>query len=795
MTNDTSTLSGALLEMKDQLIYELGQKGVTASYSSTDGLLGLISKIADIQQGGGGQNIVTFDDLTQTTFQIVTSAGNRVGSTFTVNVPNGVTTIGYSCFYSMKNLRSVTLPNTITTLGGYAFYRCENLTSLTIPPNVTNLPASCMRYCTGLTSLTIPSSVTNMESFAIADNTGLRSLKFERTTPPTLANNSLQNLHSDCVITVPVGCYYTYTNTSNYPSPNTYTYQVDGTYNLSFDSERYIIDNGNCTLTATLIDTDNNNAPVSGETLTLYYDGNITTATTNNNGVATFSLTNLVRGFTATVSVESVTATCNVIALGYSIHFSQSDYVGSNGTVVLTCTLLNSGEPVNDVTITLNGSDSSSYTCTTDSNGVATKTINSSSGILTFTATYNNVSDTCNVKILPLGYIPVEYLQSTGSQYINTEYVLKANDKVEVSFSSQGSLQYEAVFGARKNNYSQNAYLLFSRFGSQNKIVYNRTGQEKQGSNISLNTIYDVTCQGQTCTVKQNGSVVQTITTTGTVNDCVNPCGLFTLNTYNGTGFTKDYYSYMKIYSFIITNNNNEYERYMIPARNGNVGGMYDFVTNQFYHTYGTFSYGSDIYNTSTEIFTDNCTSDNTSQYTDSVEIGSGNTTMSISFDSQSNGYLVSSNGGGDYWRGKVIPTITGEDSIGISCDVKLLNTSAYNQFLIGVSDSLTHNSKSSFTADCFRIRGDNKVDYFHNTGSESWSQSNVSISNVWVTLKLIKQGTNIIGKLYDSNGTELATTTQTSNAYSNPYFFIAINTRYNSDTKYIKNIKVEQYS
>ena len=54
MTNDTSTLSGALLEMKDQLIYELGQKGVTASYDSTTGLLGLIAKIGDIQTGGGG---------------------------------------------------------------------------------------------------------------------------------------------------------------------------------------------------------------------------------------------------------------------------------------------------------------------------------------------------------------------------------------------------------------------------------------------------------------------------------------------------------------------------------------------------------------------------------------------------------------------------------------------------------------------------------------------------------------------------------------------------------------------
>ena len=54
MSNDTSTLQGSLDEMKDQLIDELGDKGVTATYSQSTGLLGLISKIGDIQTGGGG---------------------------------------------------------------------------------------------------------------------------------------------------------------------------------------------------------------------------------------------------------------------------------------------------------------------------------------------------------------------------------------------------------------------------------------------------------------------------------------------------------------------------------------------------------------------------------------------------------------------------------------------------------------------------------------------------------------------------------------------------------------------
>lgn len=54
MVNDLTTLDGSLDEMKDQLITELGDKGVTATFDSTTGLLGLVSKIGDIQTGGGG---------------------------------------------------------------------------------------------------------------------------------------------------------------------------------------------------------------------------------------------------------------------------------------------------------------------------------------------------------------------------------------------------------------------------------------------------------------------------------------------------------------------------------------------------------------------------------------------------------------------------------------------------------------------------------------------------------------------------------------------------------------------
>ena len=69
MTNDLTTLDGSLDEMKDQLISELGDKGVTATYDSSTGLLGLIGEISNIQTGS------TCPKLVQGTFTTANSGG------------------------------------------------------------------------------------------------------------------------------------------------------------------------------------------------------------------------------------------------------------------------------------------------------------------------------------------------------------------------------------------------------------------------------------------------------------------------------------------------------------------------------------------------------------------------------------------------------------------------------------------------------------------------------------------------------------------------------------------------
>lgn len=200
--------------------------------------------------------------------------------------------------------------------------------------------------------------------------------------------------------------------------------------------------------------------------------------------------------------------------------------------------------------------------------------------------------------------IKVSYLQSHGGQVINTGYILKANDTVEVVYSSQATDIYESVFGARSHTYQHNAYGLFIRFSSDNTIkdqnVYFRTGQEQQGADISQNLIYKVITNQNECKVYHNENLIDTINiTNGVIEDCINPCGLFTLNTALGEDkFTKDYtQSHMKIYEFKIISDDGKIQRHMIPVRKNNVGYMYDLVTKQLYGNVGNgkFLYGSDV--------------------------------------------------------------------------------------------------------------------------------------------------------------------------------------------------------
>lgn len=73
-----------------------------------------------------------------------------------VNIPNSITRIEDSTFSGCYNLAKVTLPSNLKEIGNSAFYYCANLNSIVIPDSVVSIEADAFSYCNGLTELTIP---------------------------------------------------------------------------------------------------------------------------------------------------------------------------------------------------------------------------------------------------------------------------------------------------------------------------------------------------------------------------------------------------------------------------------------------------------------------------------------------------------------------------------------------------------------------------------------------------------------------------------------------------------------
>jgi hypothetical protein len=83
---------------------------------------------------------------------------NRI--TGAITIPNGVTSIGYSAFFSRTSLTGVTIPNSVTTIGNSAFENCTSLTNVTMN-GVKSIGERAFWYCENITSVTIGSGVTS----------------------------------------------------------------------------------------------------------------------------------------------------------------------------------------------------------------------------------------------------------------------------------------------------------------------------------------------------------------------------------------------------------------------------------------------------------------------------------------------------------------------------------------------------------------------------------------------------------------------------------------------------------
>ena len=190
--------------------------------------------------------------------------------------------------------------------------------------------------------------------------------------------------------------------------------------------------------------------------------------------------------------------------------------------------------------------------------------------------------------VLPSSYQRVEYIQSSGTQYIDTGYVPQSNFKYRLVFELTSFYISGQSFAFLFSSYvSGNRYCIQSR---SNQFYIQVGSGTSQTPAASLNTRYDFTCDATNYTL--NGV---TASTGGSY---------ISGNTYSFQIFADKRYNAntnacMKLYESQVWEGNN-LVRYLVPCyrKSDNEIGLYDVINKHFYTNLGTgeFTKGRNIY-------------------------------------------------------------------------------------------------------------------------------------------------------------------------------------------------------
>ena len=187
---------------------------------------------------------------------------------------------------------------------------------------------------------------------------------------------------------------------------------------------------------------------------------------------------------------------------------------------------------------------------------------------------------------LPAGYTELEYIESTGTQWIDTGIKWRYGYSLEMAFTAIQTGPNTAIFGASNGAAYNNGEvaLFFQRDGYD--VIWpttdSMTSTFQHFGTFALNTKYVARYNNSGITIGQN--TLEFSVYSGYV--CERNLFLFAAN----RGEAKKYPSQVKIHSTQIWDNNNTLVRNMIPAKRNsdNAIGMYDTVSGTFFTNAGT---------------------------------------------------------------------------------------------------------------------------------------------------------------------------------------------------------------
>ena len=232
-------------------------------------------------------------------------------------------------------------------------------------------------------------------------------------------------------------------------------------------------------------------------------------------------------------------------------------------------------------------------------NGVVvwmSKVLATVSGILPLTLTNCTGDDLVGYQIygnteevLPRGYTQVEYLESNGTQYINTRYYPNNLTDVECKFmyNQLTGNTASSVFGVRDTDGTVKQFLM-SVSGGNLWIVNGLNNRSVSGVSPVVNTEYVIRIAPDGA--YWNGTKV--LAMTSSVANCPDySMFMFGRHVRSGSGFANPFYGkiyYFKIYEAGVLTRN------FIPCKNpSNVAGLYDTVNGVFYTNAGTGTFNT----------------------------------------------------------------------------------------------------------------------------------------------------------------------------------------------------------
>ena len=182
---------------------------------------------------------------------------------------------------------------------------------------------------------------------------------------------------------------------------------------------------------------------------------------------------------------------------------------------------------------------------------------------------------------LPSGYTELEYIESSGKQWINTGFNPKSTTRVKVSAKFLGGATTSALFGARSTASGTDPKSFTFLVVSQ-KPRSDYFGSSKTGAQTVSTSRVEIDWNKNVCLINSD-----TITHTATSAVSDRALYLFAVNTAGSASLPAT----MQLYSCAIYDNGTLI-RDFIPCKNASGAvGLYDTVEGQFYANAGTGSF------------------------------------------------------------------------------------------------------------------------------------------------------------------------------------------------------------